>query len=158
MKSIQYSESDELRILAEKLRARYINLIGYINLDSIFFAFKSGDVKENFRYECLGVQSDWVAASNKAINNTKLYCIAMSFDFYQRSLGSLIEWIMIECLYSCHPNMNGKMRAKDIHEFSRILLTLEDLNISHEWRENTHLPELLGDETVVFALGDPEEE
>jgi hypothetical protein len=81
----------------------------------------------------------------------------MTYDFYQKCEGSLLEWIMLDALYSCHPKMDGKIRRKDVHEFSRILNTLDDLGHAKDWRKNSHLPELLGDETIIFGLEEEDE-
>jgi len=151
-KTINYSESKELLEVAKKLKAKYINLVGYIDLDKIFFAYKGGDIRDDFTYEVLGLKNEWVKHAQDSQEDTKLYCIAMSFDFYQKAEGSLLEWIMLDCLYSCHPKMDGKIRRRDVHEFSRILNTLDDLGHTKDWRKNTHLPELLGDETIIFGL------
>jgi len=43
-KSVTYSESKELLEIAKKLKAKYINLVGYIDLTKIFFAYKGGDL------------------------------------------------------------------------------------------------------------------
>lgn len=150
-KTITYSESKQLRELAEKLKTRYYSVIGYIDIDSIFFAFKGGDIPDEFQHEVLGLKNEWVKHTQNSANDMKLYCIAMSFDFYQKAEGSLLEWTLFECLYSCSPGMNGKMRRKDVHEYSRILNTLEELGQKKDWRGNTHLPDLLGEETVFFG-------
>jgi hypothetical protein len=47
-KSIFYTESKELLSIAEKLRIKYLNILGYIDLDKIFFSFKGGDGEEYF--------------------------------------------------------------------------------------------------------------
>jgi len=151
-KEIHYTESKELKKLAEDLKAKYINVVGYVEIDKIFFAFKGGDVDANFSYAIQGLKNDWIKHTKSTTEEPKVYCISMSYDFYQKTLGSQQEWIMIECLYSCHPTMDGKLRRKNVHEFSRFLKTLEDIGETFLWRENGHLPSLLGDETIVFAL------
>jgi hypothetical protein len=153
-KSITYTESKELKQIAEQLKARYINVVGYVDLDKIFFAFKGGDLSEFFKYEVVGLQSEWVKYTNPTLEEVKTYCIAMTFDFYQKSSGPLLEWIMLEALYSCIDKMNGKLRKKDIHEYSRLVTTLDDLGCSLNWRENYHLPSLLGEETIIFGVED----
>lgn len=156
-KTINYSESKELRLLAEKLKARYINVVGYVDLDKIFFAFKGGDLPDFFTYEMLGLKNEWVKHATNSVKDAKTYCIAMTYDFYQKADGPLLQWTMLECLYSCGPKMDGKMRRKDVHEFSRFLETLEDLGEKTTWRSNLNLPELLGDETIAFALEEVDE-
>ena len=151
-KKVYYTESKEIKAIAEKLRGRYINVVGYVDIEKIFFAFKGGDVSEDFTYEVSGIKDDWIKHSSDALSDLKLYCIAMSYDFYQKSMGALQEWIVLECLYSCAESMDGKLRRKDVHEFSRFLTTLENLNFSSDWRNNFHLPSLLEQETIVFAL------
>ena len=156
-KSVTYSESKEPLEIAKKLKAKYINLVGYIDLTKIFFAFKGGDLNDNFTYEVLGLKNEWVKHTQDSQEDAKLYCIAMTYDFYQKCEGSLLEWIMLDALYSCHPKMDGKIRRKDVHEFSRILNTLDDLGHAKDWRTNSHLPELLGDETIIFGLEEEDE-
>jgi hypothetical protein len=151
-KEITYSESKELRLVAEKLKSRYPDLIGYVDLDKIFFAFKGGDVNEFFCYETQGMKSEWIRYSMGNLTDPKIYCVCMTFDYYQKILGSQLEWVILESLYACHPNLDGKLRRKDIHEFSRILKTLEDLGMPLEWRDHGHLPSLLSEETIIFAL------
>lgn len=152
-KTIYYTESKELKDLATKLRGRYINVVGYIDIDKIFFAFKGGDLPDFFTYEVLGLKNEWVKyTGSQSSQDTKLYCISMSYDFYQKTIGSLQEWIMLECLYSCSESLDGKIRKKDVHEFSRFLKTLENLSLSNDWRNNLHLPSLLDKETIVFSL------
>jgi hypothetical protein len=151
-KTIHYSESKELYEIAKKLKAKYINLVGYIDLDKIFFAYKGGDIRDDFTYEVLGLKNEWVKHTQDPHEDIKVYCIASSFDFYQKADGSLLEWIMLDCLYSIHPKMDGKIRRKDVHEFSRILDTLDDLGHAKDWRKNVHLPTLLGEETILFGL------
>jgi hypothetical protein len=107
---------------------------------------------ENFQYEVLGLQNEWVKHTHENQSESKLYCLAMTYDFFQNSQGSLLEWTILDLMYSCHENMNGKMRRKDVHEFSRILKTLDDLGSCIDWRKNTHLPPLLCVETVVFGI------
>lgn len=154
-KNIIYSESKELRDLAGKLKARYPNMIGYVDLDKIFFAFKGGDkMSEFFRYELLGLKSEWVkytTAENQ--EDTKVYCLAFAYSFYNKAEDTpLLEWTLLELLYNCDEKMDGKTRKKNVHEHSRILDTLADLGVNYDWRENAELPELLGDETVSFGL------
>lgn len=153
-KSIHYTESKELRDVAEKLKARYINIVGYIDLEKIYFAFKGGDLPEFFTYEVLGLQNEWVKHANQSMQDVKTYCISMTFDFYQKSSGSLLEWILLDALYSCSEKMNGKLRRRDVHEFSRIIASLDDLGYSLNWRQNYHLPPLLGEETIIFGIED----
>ncbi len=155
-KEYTYSESSQILDIAKKLKGRYIHVVGYVELDKIFFAFKGGDISEDFTYEMQGLKSDWVKQTQGNASEAKVYCIAMSYDFFTKAEGPLLEWTLLECLYSCHPKMDGKMRRKDVHEFSRIHNTLNDLECSREWRKNTHLPSLLGDETIVFGLSDDE--
>ena len=157
-RTINYTESKELRSIAELLKARYINIVGYIELDKIFFAFKGGDVGDFFDYETLGAQNDWVKHTIGCLEDAKLYCISMTYDYYQKTQGSPLQWIMLECLYSCAAEMDGSLRRKNVHEFSRIINTLEELGISHDWRGNGHLPELLGEETIVFWGTEDDEE
>jgi hypothetical protein len=150
-KTITYSESSQLRDLAEKLKTRYYSVIGFVDIESIFFAFKGGDISEDFRYEVLGLKNDWVRhAHNSEIE--KLYCISFSFEFYQKAEGPLLEWSLFECLYACGIKRDGKLRRKDVHEYSRILNTLEELGQKKDWRNNLHLPELLGEETIFFGV------
>jgi hypothetical protein len=151
-KTIHYSESKELYEIAKKLKVKYINLVGYIDLDKIFFSYNGGDIRDDFTYEVLGLKNEWVKHTQDPDEDVKVYCIASSFDFYQKADGPLLEWIMLDCLYSIHPKMDGKIRRKDVHEFSRILDTLDELGHAKDWRKNTHLPELLGDETILFGL------
>jgi len=153
-RSITYTESKELRLIAEQLKARYITVIGYVDLERIFFAFKGGDLSEFFKYEVLGLQNEWVKHSTSTFADVKTYCIAMTFDFFQKSSGPLLEWIMLEALYSCTEKMNGKLRKKEVHEYSRLITTLDDLGCSINWRENFHLPSLLGEETIIFGIED----
>ena len=155
-KTIHYTESKELKELAKKLRGAYVNVIGYVDLEKIFFAFKGGDVNDDFQYEVLGLKNEWVKHTSSKGDEPKVYCIAFAFDAYQQALGSQLEWILLEALYSCHPLMDGKLRRKDVHQYSRFLKTLEDLGESFTWRANNHLPSLLGDETIVFALEEDE--
>jgi hypothetical protein len=150
--TIFYTESEEIQKIAENLKARYYNIIGYIDLEKIFFAFKGGD--ENFKYEIVGTQNDWLKFAIGNPNQTKLYCISLSYDFYQFAEGALLEWTILELLYSCAEQMNGKLRKKNVHEYSRFLKTLQELDISIDWRKNVHLPKLLGDETIMFELED----
>ena len=151
-KQYTYSESKELRALAEKLRINYITVVGYIDLEKIFFAFKGGDINENFTHEVLGLKNEWVKHATANSDDTKLYCLAMSYDYYQKNAGNNIEWILMEMLYSIHPSMDGKLRRKDVHEFSRFLNTFADLEIGYNWKKNGHLPALLGDETILFGI------
>jgi hypothetical protein len=156
MKSIHYTPSDELKKLAEELKVKYLDVIGYVEIDKIFFAFKGGDVSEWFTCEILGLQNEWIKHSNSSSEEVKVYCIAFSYDFYKRIDGALLQWTLLDLLYSCSPKMNGKMRRKNIIEHSRILKTIEDLGHSFEWRDNMHLPELMGDETIIFGLEEDE--
>ena len=151
-KKYTYVESKELLDIAGKLKSNYITVVGYIDLDKIFFAFKGGDINESFTYEVLGLKNEWVKHATTSENETKMYCLAMSYDYYQKNLGNNLEWTLMEMLYSVHPNMDGKLRRKDVHEFSRFLNTFEDLEIGHNWRKNGHLPALLGEETILFGL------
>lgn len=146
--SSYYTESNELLDLASKLKGSYPNLIGYVDLDKIFFAFKSTDSqKKLFKYEISGMPSEW-AASIK--DNSKLYCISFSYDYFTIISEGLLHWIMIDLLYSCDTKMKGGLRRKDVVEHWSILSTLEDLGCSVDWREDNDLPILLGDEFVNF--------
>jgi hypothetical protein len=153
-KSITFTQSKEIQKIAENLKARYYNIVGHVDLDKIFFAFKGGDISDNFEYEVIGSQNDWIKYAVNTPNSSKNYCIAMSYNFYQFSDGPLLEWTILDLLYACDEKMNGKLRKKDVHEYSRILKTLDDLGHSLEWRKNTHLPSLLGEETIVFEQED----
>lgn len=153
-KEFIYTESPEIKKIAEQLKSRYINLIGYVDLNKIFFTFKSGN-NTLFKYEILGTQSEWVKFTSSNIEDAKTYCIALDYDFYQSAQGPLLQWILLDLLYSCLPSMNGKLRKKDVREFSRILNTIEDLGLSINWRTNNQMPDLLNVETIIF---NPEEE
>jgi hypothetical protein len=157
-KSVNYSEAQELKKLADELVIKYNSVLGYLDTSVIFFAFKGGDLPQWFNYEVLGLKNDWVKYSTNSINEPRLYCIAMTYDFYQKAQGALLEWTMLDLLYCVHPKQNGKLRTRDIHEHSRIISTLEDIGESVEWRENIHLPQLLGDEVIVFGVEDITEE
>jgi hypothetical protein len=152
-KSIFYTESKELLSIAEKLRIKYLNILGYIDLDKIFFSFKGGDgVPEWFKYEMMGIQNDWLKFTHHDLEDSKLYCLAMTYDFFEKSQGGLLEWTLLDLLYNCANTMNGQLRKKDVHEYSRILSTLEDIDCSYDWRENAHLPSLLESETIAFGV------
>lgn len=152
-KSVSYTESKELREMAEKIKARYIHIVGYVDLERVFFAFKSGDIPENFTYEILGLKNDWVKHANSdSLTDIKYYCVATTYDYYQTMSEQQLQWFILEAMYSFAPDMSGKLRRKDVHEYSRIIATLEDLDQSFRWRENPNLPDLLGDETVVFGI------
>lgn len=156
-KNIFYTESTELLALAQKLRSRYYTVIGHVDLDKIFFAFKGGDaLPEWFNCEVLGLKNEWVKHANSNSEETRTYCVAMTFDFYQKSDGPLLEWTLLDLLYNCDPKMNGKIRRRDMHEYKRIVSTLEDLGQSVDWRTNAHLPSLLGDETINFGIEEEE--
>lgn len=154
--SIIYTESLELKSLAESLKTKYPNVLDYIELDKIFFAFKGGDLPDWFEYEISGLQNDWVKHLNDSFNETKMYCISFKYDVYQKCEGPLLEWTLLDLLYCCNEKMNGKLRRRDVHEFSRILNTLDDLGQSNQWRKNSHLPSLLGEETIVFCAEENE--
>jgi hypothetical protein len=153
-KVIIFTQSPELQKVAENLKARYYNIIGYVDLDKIFFAFKGGDINEHFQYEISGVKNDWVKYAHNNQNSSKTYCLCTSYAFYQMADGPLLEWTILDLLYSCDDKMNGKIRKKDIHEYSRLVKTLDDLEYSIDWRKNIHLPSLLGDETIMFYSED----
>lgn len=156
-KSINYTESKELREMAEKIKARYVHIVDYVDLDRIFFAFKGGDVPEHFTYEILGLKNDWVKhASSESLAEIKHYCIATTYDYYQNMTDTQLQWFMLDALYSCAPDMSGKLRRKNVHEFSRIISTLEDLDQSFNWRANPNLPDLLGDEIIAFGADEEE--
>lgn len=151
-KTIIFTHAIELQKIAEDLKARYYNILGYIEIDKIFFAFKGGNIPDFFQYEIIGNPNDWMKYAVNAPNAEKNYCIAMAYNFYQFSDGPLLQWTMLDLLYSCDEKMNGRIRRKDIHEHSRIAKAIEEMGHSIEWRENTHLPDLLGAETIVFGL------
>jgi len=148
--SSYYTESEEIKSIATKLRGEYIEVVGHVDLSKIFFAFKAAD-DTLFQYEILGLKNPWVKYSLGSSGELKVYCLAMSYDFYQNSQPALLEWIIWECLYSCDEEMNGKIRRKDVSEFSRFMSTLEDLGYSYSWREHKELPPLLGPEKIMFA-------
>lgn len=153
-KTTIYTESKELREVAESLKARYSNVVGYIDINKIFFAFKGGDLPNDF--EVSGIKNDWVKHTINSLEEPKMYCISLSYDFYQKANGPLLEWIMLDLLYCCDPKLDGKLRRRDVHEFSRILNTLDDLGHSTKWRDNFHLPPLLGEETIIFGFEEDE--
>lgn len=149
-----YTEAQELKDIAQKLKARYFNVIGHVEIDKIFFAFKGGDnVSEYFKYELLGSKNEWTKYVNE-IREHKSYCLAMSYDFFQNSGPALLEWTILDLLYGCHEYMNGDIKKKEIHEYSRIISTLEDLGFSCDWRTLQNLPPLLDHETISFQLED----
>ena len=154
---VNYTEAKELRLIAEQLKVKYYTVVGYIDLEKIYFAFKGGDLPEWFECEVLGLQDTWIQHSVVSMEETKLYCVAMTYDFYTKISGPLLEWTMLDLLYSCAPKMNGKKRGKDVHEHSRILSTIEDLGEPLGWRGNIHLPALLGEETILFGMEEEEE-
>ncbi len=141
-----YTESQELKEIAGQLKARYYSLIGHVQLDKIFFAFKGGELPEDFLYEIQGLKSDWV----KHTNETPMYCIAYSYDYYSKITPALLQWTLLECLYSCSGDMDGKLKRKEINEFAAFAKTLEDLGQSIDWRANMHVPALLEEETIFF--------
>ena len=150
-KEIHYTESKELFEIANELKKRYYSIIGHVNVGSIFFAFVGGDYPPYFKYEIQGLKNEWVRFVSK--DNTKTYCVGITYDFYQQTLGPQLQWILLDLLYSCSESMDGKLRPKDVHEYSAILNTLDDLSINFKWRDNYHLPELLGEETIMFGDG-----
>lgn len=148
-----YTDAEVLKELAQKLKARYPNVIGYIDTSKIFFAFKGGDdLPDWFEYEVLGNQNQWTKFTDVSFFEAKEYCIAITYDFYKKADGPLLEWTLLDLLYSCSEKMDGKLRRKDLHEHSRILLTLNDLDIPILWRNYTNIPPLLDNETVSFQL------
>jgi hypothetical protein len=152
-KEIIYTESKELYDLASELKKRYYSLIDYVQLDCIFFAFVGGDYRPFFKYEIQGLKNEWVKFTNKSsLDVVKTYSIGMTYDFYEKSKGPHLQWILLDLLYSCDFTMNGKLKSKDVHEFSLFLNTLEDLGVNHNWRDNYYLPDLLGEETIIFGV------
>jgi hypothetical protein len=151
-KEILYTESKELYNIALDLKKRYYNILSHVDVDLIFFAFVGGDYPTYFQYEIQGLKNEWVKHLSKNNKDTiKTYCIGMTYDFYQKSLGSQLQWIILDLLYSCTLEMNGKVKPKNVHEHSIILNTLEDLGVNYNWRNSYHLPELLGEETIMFG-------
>lgn len=148
-----YTDAEALKELAQRLKARYPNVIGYVDTSKIFFAFKGGDdLPDWFEYEVLGNQNQWTKFTDVSFFESKEYCIAITYDFYKKADGPLLEWTLLDLLYSCSEKMDGKLRRKDLHEHSRVLLTLNDLDIPILWRNYTNIPPLLDNETVSFQL------
>ncbi len=143
---VYYTESEELKEIAAQLRTRYYSLIGHVQLDKIFFAFKGGETNEDFMYEVQGLKSDWI----KYTSDNPMYCIAYSYDYFAKISPALQQWTMLECLFACDSEMNGKIKRKEISEYATFVKTLEDLGQSIDWRANMHLPALLEDEIIFF--------
>ena len=152
-----YVESNELKELAKQLKLKYHNIIDYVDLEKIFFAFK-GDAPDFFEYGISGASDDWYKYSSSLKEEVKTYCISVTYDFYTKAEGPLMEWVLLDMLYTCGYEMDGKLRGRKIKEHSTIATALEDLGETIVgWRENHHLPSLLGEETIFFNQSNGEE-
>ena len=155
-KSINYVESRELKEIATELKKRCCEIIGYIDLGKIFFAFVGGEYPDWFECEIQGLKNEWVKYTMQSpMEDAKVYCIALTYDYYEKIQGTQLQWIVLDLLYSCSPAMNGKLRSRDVREFKMILNTLSEFDVNYDWRKTQHLPDLLGEEQIIFA---PEEE
>lgn len=149
-----YTHAVEIEEIAKKLKGRYSSVLDYVDLEKIYFAWIQTGIKRP--YEVTGITNKWLQSAIAVNQTPKLYCIAFTYDYYRTNIdqGHVLEWQILEMLYSISPEMDGTLRKKDVFEYSRILSTLSNLGFSYNWRAE-NLPPLLGEEYISFT---PEEE
>lgn len=136
---VTYQESTQLRVLAHQLRERYYLHLGHVDLDTVFFAEKTGDKpKKAGIIELGGVKSPWLRQVLERSANHQRYCIAAWGNDWGFLDDTVKEWLLFDMLYSIDPDAEGAIRKRDVVEHGVIASYL-----GVYWREETVLPSLL---------------
>lgn len=136
---ITYRESVNLYALARQLQERYYIHLGYIDIDSIYFADKIGDKPPKAQViEVSGVRNQWVRQILSNTPNNKLYCVAAWFTEWSELQYNQQEWLMFDTLYSIGVESGGKLRSRDVFEHGIIA---DYLGVY--WRKDADIPSLL---------------
>lgn len=140
-----YSESPEIRMLAEAIKDRYYLYVGHVDLDTVHFAEITGAAKPKKAKvgEISGISSPWVRQLIISLGNSRLYCMAVWSEEYEELSPASREWLVFEALYSIHPECDGKLRKPDVVEHGPIVEYFASTNVGLYWRKAEILPSLL---------------
>lgn len=153
-----FTESEEIKELAEKIQEKYFPYIGYIDLDLICFAEMEGYKSRKAPvYQMSGITQGWVRdiIFHKLNTKEKIYCLAVWTEEWSELQKSKKEWIVFKCLYSISPNLDGKLRPVDVQEYGFIVEYFVRAGIGPYWETKEDLPSLLSDDLpLVLPMDD----
>ena len=155
---IIYIESEDLKDLSSKLKDYYYLHLGHVDLETIYFAEKSGDMPKKINtIELLGVNNPSV---RQILKNDKNYVLSVWKDKWDELHPNTRLWLLFECLYSVEPGSKGKIKKPDIVEHAPIIEFFSSSSIGVHWRKcDGELPCLLADPPLPLPLPpDPDEE
>lgn len=151
-----FTESQEVKELAEKLQEKYFPFLGYIDLELVCFAEMDGyKSKKAPVYSISGITQGWVRdiIFHKFNSKEKRYCLAVWTEEWSELQKSKKEWIVFKALYSISPNLDGKMRPVDVQDYGFIIDFFVRSGIGPYWEIKDNLPSLLnGDDTLPLLL------
>jgi len=155
---IIFNESEELKLLAEKLKDFYFLHLGHVDLETIYFGEKIGEApKKSNTIELFGVNNPSV---RQLLRGDKNYALTVWKDKWDELHPHTKLWLLFESLYSIEPGCAGKIKRPDIIEHAPIIefFSMSDLGI--HWRKcDGELPNLLGSAPLPIPLPpDPDED
>lgn len=141
-----FTESPEIKELAEKLQEKYFPFLGYIDLDLVCFAEMDGyKSKKAPIYQMSGITQGWVRdiIFQKFNSKEKRYCLAVWTEEWSDTPRSKKEWIVFKCLYSISPSLDGKIRNYDVQDYGFIVEYFIRTGYGPYWEMKDDLPSLL---------------
>ncbi len=127
MSDIVYSDSPELKQLAEEMKERYYEYLGQVDIDVIDFTEKTGTMPKKAK-----------------TGNDKLYNLAVWGEAWDDLAPSTREWLVFKMLYSLDPESAGKVRKPDVNEFGIMIEYFCSIGIGPHWEKaDGQLPSLM---------------
>lgn len=159
---IEYVESTENKLIAEKLQEKYYPFLGYIDLSEIYFAEMTGFEPKNApAYQMSGVTAGWVREilNMNPATRGKQYCFSVWREKWSDLQDQKKQWIIFRSLFSISPRGNGKIRPFDVMDHGFIVEYFVRVGIGPYWESKDILPDLLkNDEPLPLILPMDEED
>lgn len=136
---MEIEECQEIKDIAKKLKEKYYLYIGYVNLDSIFFAKLTGEKPKKANIlNVSGIKSAWVKYVLQRMSSEYVYCIYVWEEYWDNIYDSLQEWMIFDALLRIDQSCEGELREPDVCEWGFIVEY-----IGPYWRRREDLPSLL---------------
>ena len=153
--AITYTESLELKEMAQKLKERYYLHLEHVDIESVYFAIKEGELPIKRKpVEITGITHGGIKQIISLHGGNEQYCIQVWKDDWDNYTPAKQEWLMFEMLYSIDEKNNGKIKNKDIMEYDIIAeYFINNENIGIKWRNKDYeLPSLLDGNPLSIPL------
>ena len=158
--TIEYSESIEIKSIAQKLQEKYYPFIGYVDLEEIYFSEIIGFKPDKAPiWQISGLTQQWARDLMAEKSQQKMYCFAVWSDAWSEFSNNKKQWIIFRSLYSISPGGKGKLRTFDVQDYGFINEYFVRIGVGPYWQTKDELPSLLdGKEPLPLILPMEEEE